>query len=263
MWKQGTHPPHTPWEASCVPDTKPPGPCLPAQPGAPVRFEGRPSALRPRPPLSSPLFSRGGRGWGPEQPAGQPSFFRPFGGFLAGPALHICPLVPGMQRALLSSGAACRAVGERGVQGGHGGGGRRAALLPRVLWGAYRWATQDAEAEPPLWEGPRYGLLSRAGGNFRARLVPVGTRSPERGRSLPRVCGQPAAEPDLRPEPWSPREPALGEDPTNRRHRGPFRAEAGSRPSSSPPECWVTRGQGPALRAAVSPSAGRGQGRTR
>lgn len=240
--------------------------CLPS-PGPPYALKGGPlpSALaRLCLHHCSPAGAgAGGRGWGPEQPAGQPSFFRPFGGFLAGPALHICPLVPGTQRALLSSGAACRAVGERGVQGGHGGGGRRAALLPRVLWGAYRWATQDAEAEPPLWEGPRYGLLSRAGGNFRARLVPVGTRSPERGRSLPRVCGQPAAEPDLRPEPWSPREPALGEDPTNRRHQRPFRAEAGSRPSSSPPECWVTRGQGPALRAAVSPSAGRGQGRTR
>ena len=41
--------------------------------------------------------------------------------------------------------------------------------------------------EPPLWEGPGYGLLSRAGGNFRARLVQMGTWSPERGCSLPRV----------------------------------------------------------------------------
>ena len=154
----------------------------------------QPSALRPRPPLSAPLFSAWA-GPGPEQPEGRPSFFRPFCGFLAGPALHVCPLVPGTRRALLSSGAACRAAGERGVQGGHGGGGRRAALLPLVLWGAHRQATQDAEAEPPLWEGPRYGLLSRAGGNFRAQLVHSSPRWRENQRGNATVQDNTASQP--------------------------------------------------------------------
>ena len=64
-------------------------------------------------------------------------------------------------------------------------------------------------------------------------------RGAQRGAvACPGSDSQPAAEPDLRPEPWSPRDPAFGEDQTNCRHRGALSccapvAEAGSRPSSS------------------------------
>lgn len=138
-------------------------PACPAQ--GPRALEGRPPSALRRPALSA-LFIvlRGAGAGGQSSLRGQPPFFQSFGGFLAGPASTYAHWSPGRRGLSLSSGAACRAVGERGVQGGHGGGGRRSALLPRVLWGAYRWATQDAEAEPPLWEGPRYGLLSRAEG---------------------------------------------------------------------------------------------------
>lgn len=248
---------------------------LTQSPPAPARLPspGPPCALK-RQPLPSALARRCrhhcspcGPGPGPEQPAGQPSFFRPFCGFLAGPALHVCPLVPGTWRALLSSGAACRAVRERGVQGGHGGGGRRAALVPPVLWGPTAGRPRMRRPSRPSGRAPDTDSSAELEGTSEPGWFRWG-RGAQRGAvACPGSDSQPAPEPDLRPEPWSLGMLLLGKTRQTADIEGLFPAvllplkQVLDHPAL-PPECWVTRGQGLALWAAVSPSTGRGQGKT-
>ena len=102
------------WEVSCVPDTKPPTLSRLPSPGTQGGRALR-RALRPGRRLSAPLFSAGqGRGqsclW-----ASRLSFAPSVASWPA-PTLHVCPLVPRTQRALLSSGEDCRAAGETGPQ---------------------------------------------------------------------------------------------------------------------------------------------------
>lgn len=181
-----------------------------------MRFEGRLLCLRLA-RLSA--FHCSPPGQGQSSLVGQPSFFRILW-WLPGRPLHICPLVPGTQRALLFG----RPVGQSGERGAQG----RARWRRQEVGPSYPGSSGRSSQGRPrtrrratLWEGPRIRTPQQSWRELlRARLVPVGTRSPERGRSCAQGLQPAAAEPDLRPEPWLPREPALGEDRTNHRHRG-------------------------------------------
>lgn len=259
MWKQGTHPPHTPWEASCVPDTKPPGPCLPAQPGAPVRFEGRPSALRPRPPLSTPLFSAGAGAGGQSSLRASRLSFDPLVASWPAPPSTYAHWSPGRrglsclrEQPVGQSGRGASREGTVEAAGGRpfypGSSGGPTAGRPRTRRPSHpsgRAPDTDSSAElegtsEPSWfqwgHGAQRGAVACPGSAASLLQSPICGLSPGALGSL--LLGRTGQTIDIGGSPLL--KQALGHP-------------------ALPPECWVTRGQGPALRAAVSPSgSGRG-----